>query len=117
MSVGLGLWQCRKCKHEQAEMGRCPKCSGYNWRYVGLLVHDLRRTAARNLRSAGVPENVAMSITGHKTASMFRRYAIVNNDDKRTALHQLADARSLKTALKRPEVEAAALPPASEKVQ
>lgn len=43
----------------------------------GLLVHDLRRSAAKALRKAGVPESVIMATGGWKTASMFRRYGIV----------------------------------------
>ena len=43
-------------------------------------------TASRNMIEAGVPQAVAMKITGHRTDSMFRRYAIVNEDQKREAL-------------------------------
>ena len=45
----------------------------------GRLLHDCRRTAVRNLERAGVSRSVGMSLTGHKTEAVFRRYAIVDS--------------------------------------
>lgn len=75
----------RDCKH--------PRQVKNTWhRYNGLIVHDLRRSAIRNLIRAGVSEQVAMRISGHKTVSVFRRYNIAATDDVTSAMHRLESA-------------------------
>jgi uroporphyrinogen-III synthase len=67
------------------------------------------RNALRNLERAGVPQSTAMAMVGHKTASIYRRYAIIDEaviregSEKLAALH--AGQSSGQSALKaRPEV-------------
>jgi hypothetical protein len=61
-------------------------------KYTGLIFHDLRRTAARNLRRAGIAETVIMKIGGWRTRSVFERYAIVSRGDMVDAMQKLQRA-------------------------
>jgi integrase len=56
----------------------------------GRLVHDFRRTAVRNLERAGVPRSSAMKLTGHRSESVYRRYAIVDSGMLQEAVAKLA---------------------------
>jgi integrase len=69
----------------------------------GRRIHDLRRTAIRALERASVPRSVATKLTGHKTESVYRHYAIVSKADltegvsKLARLHDLLDGKPQRT--------------------
>jgi len=107
-AVGLGELVCPACYPELKEQTidakhRCSAC-GKKWKhqqlkYVGKWFHDLRRSGIRNLRRLGVPESVAMKISGHKTRQVFERYNIIDERDIMEAGRKLNEKQNSNTLL------------------
>jgi len=55
----------------------------------GRIPHDLRRTAVRSFLRAGIPQHTAMQLSGHITASVFKRYDIQSDGDLKDAAAKL----------------------------
>jgi integrase len=91
IAAGVGKFVCPKCGQESStgqEVRMCSHCRNPKLKYVGRIFHDFRRSAARDMIRSGVPQRIAMDVTGHKTQSMFQRYNITDTDDLRDALRR-----------------------------
>jgi len=84
-------WQNACVRAGLGTLTKGPTNGGYGT-YDGLKPHDLRRSAVRNLRKEGIGETVAMSISGHKTQEVFRRYDIKSTDDQRDAMRRVGSS-------------------------
>ncbi len=60
-------------------------------KYSGLVPHDMRRSAVRNFRKAGLSENEGMKMSGHVTNSIYRRYDIIDEDDLKESMGKVQE--------------------------
>jgi integrase len=86
-SAGLAVFEPRRYPHSKPK----PKMV-----YEGLIFHDLRRTFVTDAEHSGAPRHEVMKISGHKTESIYRRYAIENRQQRRAALAQIDEYRAKK---------------------
>jgi integrase len=94
-AANLGKLSCPQCGNTVEPDRHCSQCTK-RWpasklRYRGLIFHDLRRTAARNMRRAGIAEEVIMKIGGWKTSAVFKRYSIVDQTDIQEATKRIQE--------------------------
>jgi integrase len=100
VAVGLGQMFCRAC--EKPVTGEKCECGsrGRELKYSGLIVHDLRRSAARSSLNAGVREKTIMRMGGWRTRSVFDRYSIVDQTDIDDAIVKVQKQRKRNLAMK-----------------
>jgi integrase len=102
VSLGLGQYYCRECRDADGKRTVeldankvCSRC-GQHWVepiYRGRIFHDFRRSAAHEMWKSGSSEQDCMETTGHKTPSMFRRYADLFSKDEKLARHREVQQR------------------------
>ena len=101
--LGLGAYYCRDCRDAQgrytSKLDAGKKCSvcGKSWpenpKYIGRIFHDFRRSAAHEAWKAGSSVGDCMKITGHKTSSMFKRYADLFSDEEKRAQQRAVQSK------------------------
>ena len=101
--LGLGAYYCRSCRDAEGRYAskldvdrKCSVC-GKSWRenpkYSGKIVHDFRRSAAHESWKSGSSVEDCMKITGHKSSSMFKRYADLFSDEEQRAQQRAVQNR------------------------